>query len=250
MYRLAILALAVLLTATLAPAQGVVFTVEPEVAPPGQTVLIIFENRNPYPVYLSAMIPPWAVLDASKQRIYIPASLPVSMPVPAYSKAQWAWDQRDNNKKQVPAGTYEVISYYPLVRLSATLTIKDQYLGVVGTPRPGARISLVMSAQKAAGFSYAVALSYSTKPGITLPGNRVFPLTYDFLFVLSRTVGKPLFERFSAKLDKNGQSTAHINIPRIPQLRGTKIYAAFAALDASSPGGVFTFSNAAEIHIQ
>ena len=62
---LVLLAILILLTAPLASTQGVSFTVRPAVAPSGQPVIVILENKSLTTLYLYANMPPWSVYDRS-----------------------------------------------------------------------------------------------------------------------------------------------------------------------------------------
>ena len=109
---LVLLAILILLIAPLASTQGVSFTVRPAVAPSGQPVIVILENKSLTTLYLYANMPPWSVYDSTNTRVYSPEDLSILMPIPPRMKLQWPWDQKDYNNRQVPAGRYQVRIYY------------------------------------------------------------------------------------------------------------------------------------------
>ena len=52
-----------------------------------------------------------------------------------------------------------------------------------------------------------------------------------------------IFNNYAGTLDATGSATAAIRIPKIPALKGTRIYSAFVTLQNGAPQGVKSISN-------
>jgi hypothetical protein len=253
-YTIVLLALiAALAIASTGLAQPYKFDVAPKAAPVGHVVRISLENRLNTTIYLPPM-PMWAIYDSANRLVYLEPGYTIYMPVRPYATATWPWNQRDQDNRQVEPGYYEARCYYSTgpgsPYLKKSFQIRETAMIVEGDARPGSKLDLGLYSKKSAGRSYRVALAFGNKTGIKLPVGRTFPLNYDQLFVMSLTVGAPVFQKFAGWLDENGTAKAAILFPNQPALRGYTFYAAFATFDPEAPGGVLDFSQAAEIRIR
>ena len=57
------------------------------------------------------------------------------------------------------------------------------------------------------------------------------------------TAGRLLYKDYVGTLDATGSAAAEMRIPKIPALKGTRIYSAFVTLLPSAPLGVKNISN-------
>jgi len=106
--------------------------------------------------------------------------------------------------------------------------------------RVGQQCQLLCDVPTDAGFAYQVAASFSTQPGIPLPGGRTLFLNLDAMMLLSLTTPS-IFGNFAGGLDANGQAQPWINLPPVPPLAGLVFYVAFVTY---TPGqGIVTVSN-------
>jgi len=74
---------------------------------PGEVVTIRFFNGCSQAISLRDSAP-WVIKDSQGRVVFTPFSLPVITEVKQGETKTWTWDQKDNNGRQVPAGTYTV----------------------------------------------------------------------------------------------------------------------------------------------
>lgn len=77
------------------------------------------------------------------------------------------------------------LSFPRIDTLASIKSIDQPLLSIEGKPEVGSRIKLFISDPQHAGKLYILAFSGSSSPGITLPDNRIIPLTPDDIFMLS-----------------------------------------------------------------
>jgi hypothetical protein len=87
----------------------------------------------------------------------------------------------------------------------------------------GATSPVSLSVPTAANRFYVLAASTATTPALPLPGGHLLPLAPDALLTFSLTSGNGVFASFFGQLDAQGQGTASISIPGLPQLVGLPI---------------------------
>ena len=74
------------------------------------------------------------------------------------------------------------------------------------------------------GAYYVLGASLRMRPGINING-QYLDLGYSSLLLLSvQNVLPTIFSDFQGFLDTGGQATAHFNIPKIPTLRGLRVF--------------------------
>jgi hypothetical protein len=72
--------------------------------------------------------------------------------------------------------------------------------------------------------AYFLAASGGLRPGVPING-QYLNLRPDPMFLLSASNVLPtIFEKFQGYLDTGGGTTAYLNIPNIPALKGNRIY--------------------------
>jgi hypothetical protein len=110
-----------------------------------------------------------------------------------------------------------------------------------GSPAPGSTVVLSLSAPGDGGLSYQVGSSLGAGP---IPiGHRTLGLSLDGVLVASVGGTLPLiFQNYAGHLDRNGDGTAHLNIPKIAALRGQRIYTAFVTVRAGAPFNIQSIS--------
>jgi hypothetical protein len=238
---------------SLAPAQSVTLTTFPQTAALGQHLQIILDNRTPNTVGLPTPAP-WSIHDSASRVVFSPITIQIPVSLPPFQSKKWTWDQKDMNLAQVAPGAYEArLRYFTTtgpIDLKAPFTIDSAVLSVSSQPTPGATVRFGLSAPRAPGRVYQVALSFGTSPGIPLAGGRLIPLNVDHLLFASLTVGPPLFNQFLGVLDRSGTGAARLAVPNQSALIGVRFHTGFAAFDHPAPGGVLTFSDAVPLQIK
>ncbi len=230
----------------------VLLTVYPDPVPLEQSVVIKIENRMRSTIQLPSSAP-WAIRDSLGGLVFAPMGLPVMVPVKPLASVQWTWDQKDNNQKQVKAGTYEArVSYwlnnqkYPL---KTPFQIDQVTLGVSGKATPGGRVNLDMHAPISTGMPYQLACSLGDTPGLPLPVKRLLRLNPDPLFFMSLLYPGSTFQNFTGITSKSGYGTGYVHIPNNTALIGVTFYAAYVTLHAAAPGGIHVYSTSKAILI-
>jgi hypothetical protein len=111
-----------------------------------------------------------------------------------------------------------------------------------GSGLPGSSIMLTLGATPDAGLPYQMGSSLGNGP---IPiDTRTLGLSPDALLLLSATSALPtVFQNYAGVLDAKGTAAAKLNIPKIPALKGTRIYTAFVTLRATAPSGISNISN-------
>jgi len=111
-----------------------------------------------------------------------------------------------------------------------------------GSGLPGSSITLTLGATPDAGLPYQMGSSLGNGP---IPiDTRTLGLSPDTLLLLSATNALPtVFQNYAGVLDAKGTAAAKLNIPKIPALKGTRIYTAFVTLRATAPSGISNISN-------
>jgi hypothetical protein len=118
-----------------------------------------------------------------------------------------------------------------------------------GSGQPGTSIQFSLFATADASLPYQMGSSFGNGP-IPL-GTRQIELSLDDLLVVSVKGLLPfIFQNYAGVLDAQGQASARLNIPGIPQLTGLRIYTAFVTVSASAPGGVQSISKSFLFTIQ
>lgn len=74
---------------------------------PRETVTIYFFNSCSQAISLRNSAP-WVIKDSQSRLVFSPAALQVITEVRPGETKSWQWDQKDNNRQPVPAGTYTV----------------------------------------------------------------------------------------------------------------------------------------------
>jgi hypothetical protein len=99
-------------------------------------------------------------------------------------------------------------------------------------PLPGAPFQLTFSHPASPGASYVAAASFSTSPGIPVPGGTVDLFAGDPLFALSQ-LAPSLFVNFRGRLDSLGRAGATIHVPNGSGLSGLSFYVSFVTVQGS-----------------
>ncbi len=124
----------------------------------------------------------------------------------------------------------------------------DMHIDQSGYPSPGSTLPVTfrVTNNPGPGLGYQAAVSQGWS-GITVPGG-ILPLAPDSFFYVSATNSLPtVFKDFGGTLDNQGIGQGSINIPFIPALNGTILYAAFVVYDNTGIQGI---SRAHKIQIQ
>jgi hypothetical protein len=114
----------------------------------------------------------------------------------------------------------------------------------------GATFTLSLLAEDSATMAYLSGLALTTVPGIPLSDGRTIPLTLDPLLLWSLDPVNTAITGRTGSLDATGGAEIHISIPRISELRGTTMHAAFIVLDNGAPLGIHRISAPRPIVIQ
>jgi hypothetical protein len=127
----------------------------------------------------------------------------------------------------------------------------SRFTGLValGTAGPSSMQSLRFSDPSGGGLPYLGAASFATSRGILID-TRVVPLSPDALFQFTLGGRPPLFNAFAGMLSQDGIAAGTIAFFGMPELLGARFFNAFVVLDARSPSGIRTISNAHEVLIQ
>ena len=99
----------------------------------------------------------------------------------------------------------------------------------------GQRLNLSLSAPTEANQPYLVLASDATAPGIPLPGGGLLPLRPGFLVEASLNPANPFFGNFLGTLDTQGQATAFVDVPFLPELTGLTFYFSGISMQSSPP---------------
>ena len=115
-------------------------------------------------------------------------------------------------------------------------------LDLVGTPKIGTTIKIVIDSPEDGGLGYLMLASLGTYPPILLR-DRIFPLQYDFFLLYSLNPNNGIFFNFAGFLDTSGQSTAPaFVIPNLQSLVGVELFFAAVTLDSGYPDGIKNIS--------
>ena len=99
----------------------------------------------------------------------------------------------------------------------------SRYLSTLAPTGPGQTLKMRVSSPNDAGQSYVAALSFGFRPGLVVNGRTIY-LNPDALFYTS-ILAPGMFQNFVGMLDSRGEAIASVQIPAIPSLSGTRIYA-------------------------
>jgi len=111
-----------------------------------------------------------------------------------------------------------------------------------GSTRPGASVSLTLTASDDAGLPFQVGSSLGTGPIII--GNRQLGLSPDGLLAVSAgNLWPAVFPGYRGVIDILGRARTAVHIPNIPALIGTRLHNAFVTLDPAAPSGIKSISN-------
>ncbi len=118
-----------------------------------------------------------------------------------------------------------------------------------GSTRIGDTVKLELSSKAHAGRNWQAMTSFGLGP---IPvDSRHLALSPDGLFFLTLLGrGMPVFTGFSGKLDRKGEGTARIHLPKVPLFKGIHLYTAFVVLDSKSPSGIAAISNSHRLVIR
>ena len=126
--------------------------------------------------------------------------------------------------------------------MPATIT-----LGAV--PAPGSTLPIMLSSPDDAGAFYVCGLTLSPFPGTPLsgPGNRIVPLTDDWLLATSLSATGAFLGNIGFLSLGMGDATATLIIPPVPTLAGFSFFATFVTTSPNSSSGIGSFSAALPI---
>jgi len=132
------------------------------------------------------------------------------------------------------------------VRIMGVAEYADRRVSVSGVPAPGGTVTVDVASGKPsdAGKSYALAVSFSTRPDAVgpFPNGEVMNLAADPLFFASATDSLPfIFAGFRGVLDAQARGQAQIHIPStIPPGLDLALHVGGIVVDAAAPGSVST----------
>jgi len=106
----------------------------------------------------------------------------------------------------------------------------------------GGNFSISIRFASFSGKPYLMAASLSRAPGIPID-SRVVPLTPDALFAASLVL-PTIFQNFAGVLDPCGRASAILAVPKIPALRGLRVFLAAVVIDGAAPSGIGQISQA------
>ena len=116
-----------------------------------------------------------------------------------------------------------------------------------GSGLPGTAVTVRFSSRKAtdAGQAYQLAAAFSYTGGLRIPNGEFLDLALDNLFFLTASnVAPTIFQNFVGVLDRNGDATATIQLPKyLPPNLGIPIFVSGLVIDPKAPGGVSTVGN-------
>jgi len=129
------------------------------------------------------------------------------------------------------------------------MVVEDEHnLWGLNTPTPGAAFNVSIRFASHPGKAYVAAASFSPRPGIPVD-TRVIPLTPDNLFVTSLLLPQ-IFVKFTGVLDSSGRAGAYVLLPKIPGLRGLRMYLAAVVVDIKAPSSIAQISQQYGVTIQ
>jgi len=121
-------------------------------------------------------------------------------------------------------------------------------VAVSGTARPGATVSLVLTAATDAGLPYQAGSSLGTGPIVV--DIRQIGLSPDALLEVSVGNRWPwVFQGYRGVLNGRGQAPAAIKIPNHAALVGARFHTAFLTMDRPAPSGIRSISTTVTITI-
>lgn len=126
---------------------------------------------------------------------------------------------------------------YIIPRIDSYTAVKSvnlPFISIMGQPYLGNRVVFSISDRTKGGKLYLLLFSTSDSPGITLPDNRIIPLTPNGVFFLSFQSHLIGFQKAQGNFDDSGYAESSWDIPAlIPP--GLKLYFSFITLDLSLP---------------
>lgn len=149
---------------------------------------------------------------------------------------------------------------FPLIKVGPSMTCvgtSDAVVGKIalldnlsgiGTPRPGATVTMNLAAIEARGLPYQMGTSIGIGP--IKVDTRKIGLSVDGLLEISVGGKWPhVFKGYSGMLDSQGKASAKIVIPNAAVLVGQKLYSAFVTIDPSWPSSIRSISETRMIGI-
>jgi hypothetical protein len=121
---------------------------------------------------------------------------------------------------------------------------------LTGPPVAGATFTLNLLAEDSGTLAYLSGFASTTVPGIPLSDGRTIPLTLDPLLFWCLDPVNTAITGGAGSLDATGGAEIHFSIPRISELRGLTMHAAFIVLDNGAPLGIHRISAPRPIVIQ
>ncbi|MEE2714214.1 MAG: choice-of-anchor V domain-containing protein [Planctomycetota bacterium] len=136
---------------------------------------------------------------------------------------------------------------------TATHTVYQARVSVAQTTWPiGSSQPITLEAPTVSGHSYILVASDDATP-VSLGGPFLVPLN-PFSALANLTLDPAyasIFQNFQGSLDGNGNATAQVNVPPLPNLSGMVAHLAFATLDPLSPSpSVTELSNRVTVTLQ
>jgi len=89
-------------------ASCILFRTSKDVYEGSEPIVIRLANNCGFDIVLSNSAP-WFVIDSNGRVVFSPIALQVITTLKPGEAREWVWDQRDNEGKQVPAGTYIIM---------------------------------------------------------------------------------------------------------------------------------------------
>jgi hypothetical protein len=127
--------------------------------------------------------------------------------------------------------------------------VEDEHnLWGLNTPTSGAAFNVSIRFASHPGKSYVAAASFSPRPGIPVD-SRMIPLTPDNLFAISLVLPQ-IFVKFIGVLDGGGRATPYMLLPKIPGLKGLRMYLAAVVIDPQAPSSIAQISQQYGVMIQ
>ncbi|MBN1607496.1 MAG: hypothetical protein JW940_12735 [Polyangiaceae bacterium] len=214
-------------------------------------------SSNPIGRYLHAM-----VYDSARQRAVLFGGAN-----PTMLNDTWEWDGSNWTWRPLPSSPSVRMAHamaYDSARQRVVLfggevftTLPDnetwEYgfpgtVAVSGTARPGATVSLVLTAANDAGLFYQAGASLGTGP--IMVDIRQIGLSPDALLQVSVGNRWPwIFQGYRGVLDSRGQAQAVVKIPNHAALVGTRFHTAFLTIDRPAPSGIRSISTTAAFTI-
>ncbi|MEC8253135.1 MAG: CRTAC1 family protein [Planctomycetota bacterium] len=132
-----------------------------------------------------------------------------------------------------PSGQVQRLESVPV---NQTLRVTEPSLSLAAPAAAGGVTSLDLSIQGDEGAVYLMLVAFGDTPGIGLPDGRLVPVNFDPLASFTLSPGNVILPNSIGFLDAAGHASSPLQLPALPGLAGTDLYATAVTLD--QPGSL------------